>query len=299
MSFVWKQLDDIPTDTSTKVQGGWQLRLWNDAAYLFTGNPISIWAYNLANGKWERKRTTFKARAGQKWPYKNCFVDQYSSLVMEDKLYVFGGDDNNVCLGTNILTALNLKTLTWEHISGTSDNVPQVFEPNLRRQAHMWAVPEQRRFYLLYGNAGRMNALLNHKVWGFEHDYTYDDFWSFDIVKRKWHRERMRGNMPSPRTEASAIYHPTLKQAIVYGGYNSSTATSVSKESLYTYSYYGDTFLFDPETKLWKHVLTRGFPSYRATAEFAIDPSTGKTYLYGGKAFSNHSQTLLDSSLKF
>ncbi|CAA7271088.1 unnamed protein product [Cyclocybe aegerita] len=32
----------------------------------------------------------------------------------------------------------------------------------------------------------------------------------------------------------------------------------------------------------WKHVLTRGFPTYRAQSLLLVDPATGKTYLFGG-----------------
>jgi len=52
------------------------------------------------------------------------------------------------------------------------------------------------------------------------------------------------------------------------------------------YAYYGDTFISHPTSSdsplKWKHVLTRGFPSYRAQAQLISDPSTGKTFLFGG-----------------
>ncbi|KAI0312719.1 hypothetical protein OF83DRAFT_1086824 [Amylostereum chailletii] len=37
---------------------------------------------------------------------------------------------------------------------------------------------------------------------------------------------------------------------------------------------------------VWKHVLTRGFPTYRALAKFFVDRVTGKTYLFGGYSSS-------------
>lgn len=30
-------------------------------------------------------------------------------------------------------------------------------------------------------------------------DFTYDDFWSFDIDQYKWTQERLQGNFASPR----------------------------------------------------------------------------------------------------
>jgi hypothetical protein len=38
----------------------------------------------------------------------------------------------------------------------------------------------------------------------------------------------------------------------------------------------------------WKHVLTRGFPTYRAQAHLVADPATGRTFLFGGYANSEY-----------
>jgi hypothetical protein len=59
---------------------------------------------------------------------------------------------------------------------------------------------------------------------------------------------------------------------------------------MYVYSYYADTFLLDGDpgpasartSASWKHVLTRGFPTYRAQALLITDPATGRTFLFGG-----------------
>ena len=56
---------------------------------------------------------------------------------------------------------------------------------------------------------------------------------------------------------------------------------------MFSFSYYADTFIYDDGSTsgsppVWKHVVTSGFPSYRAQAEMFTDPDTGKIYLFGG-----------------
>lgn len=47
-------------------------------------------------------------------------------------------------------------------------------------------------------------------------------------------------------------------------------------------AYFADTFAWCPLKKRWFHVLTKGFPTYRSSAEMFTDPTTGRTYLFGG-----------------
>ena len=158
----WRQLPSPPIrKTGRSCQTVWSAKLWGDIAIFFVGHSDFVWVFDLVNEKWFKKTT--KMKAGQDWPYKGDLVHEYCAEVLEDTLYVFGGDDGNTNLGTNILLALDLTTFVWDHISGTSDHVPRAFEPNVRRHAHMWAVPEQRRLYVLYGEAGLLVALLNRK----------------------------------------------------------------------------------------------------------------------------------------
>lgn len=77
---------------------------------------------------------------------------------------------------------------------------------------------------------------------------------------------------------------------IVFGGYNPSLPTSYVDEGMeFAFSYFADTFLFDPSASAssvsgpkWKQVLTKGFPTYRAQMQLVSDPATGKIFLFGG-----------------
>ena len=64
-------------------------------------------------------------------------------------------------------------------------------------------------------------------------------------------------------------------------------STAPENNEFFSYSYYADTFICspspDPQSEgIWKQVLTRGFPTYRAQAQLVSDPDTGKIFLFGG-----------------
>jgi hypothetical protein len=78
-----------------------------------------------------------------------------------------------------------------------------------------------------------------------------------------------------------------LDKVIVFGGYSPTFPTLWADESYIDgFAYYGDTFISYPTSSdsplKWKHVLTHGFPSYRAQAQLISDPVTGKIFLFGG-----------------
>jgi hypothetical protein len=91
----------------------------------------------------------------------------------------------------------------------------------------------------------------------------------------------MDGNFPCPRTEMALAYNPVLNRVLAYSGYTAGMPTLI-RETMYQYAYFGDTFMWDPDTRVWKHVITRGFPSFRAQAHMFVDEATGKTYVFGG-----------------
>jgi hypothetical protein len=72
-----------------------------------------------------------------------------------------------------------------------------------------------------------------------------------------------------------------LDRAIIFSGYHPDL-TSMLQGKVYGFTYFADTFMFDSSTFSWKQILTRGFPTYRAEGQLISDPTTGKTFLFGG-----------------
>lgn len=274
---TWKQLPAMPNvAVEVNFKCSRNMSIWEDKAYWFTGSR-TVWSFDLRAEKWSSLQTKFKGR----WPYKTQNLTQYGSVTVDGRLYIFGGEDEVTCLGCNIFMALDLRTLEWEHLSGTSSNTPQIYEPNLCTFPSVFAIPKEKKIYVIGGNAGRSWAKrFPGKPHGSEWDHTYDDFWSFDIPSKKWHRERRRGNFPPPRTQMTATYNSNMERAVVYGGYNQEMMSAGYAE----FALFGDAYLFNPETKLWQLVIALGFPSYRGSATMVSDPDTGKIYMFGGES---------------
>ncbi|KAE9409961.1 hypothetical protein BT96DRAFT_1077328 [Gymnopus androsaceus JB14] len=247
--------------------------VWKDKAYLFIGSLYDH-AFDLKTEKWFM-------------PYSSVGpLIAFCTVLLGDKMYVFGGEDHGRPLGTD-QTSLWLSissTNSWEHLSGTIEGVPTVEEPKVRTLPSMWAAPNERKIYVMYGSANRTIAAVKHAAAG-NIDYAYDEFWSYDVASKKWERERLRGNYPSPRTEAASAYCNSVGATVIYDGYHDSMQTTVEthcdmKKGNSGFTFFGDTFLFDTKTRNWRHVLVRGFPSYRSMSTLVSDPDTGKIYYY-------------------
>ncbi|KAJ7913054.1 hypothetical protein B0H13DRAFT_2471578 [Mycena leptocephala] len=83
-------------------------------------------------------------------------------------------------------------------------------------------------------------------------------------------------------------YHTEYLQLFAdLGGYAPSAPSQLdaTDRTASMFTYYADTFVYglDGTTgAAWKHVLTHGFPTYRAQSQFMADPATGRTFLFGG-----------------
>jgi hypothetical protein len=78
-----------------------------------------------------------------------------------------------------------------------------------------------------------------------------------------------------------------LNKTFVFGGYSPTLPTFYEHQGeVDQYSYYADVHMLDTATPgaapRWRHVLARGFPTYRALGALLSDPVSGKIYLFGG-----------------
>ncbi|KAJ7692453.1 hypothetical protein B0H17DRAFT_541126 [Mycena rosella] len=240
-------------------------------AFVFMGLEICTAMFDTKRHKWSILQTTFVPDAqAPEWPYNPQHLIEYTAQCVGDRLYVFGGIHKGSIIGTDLFMELNIPTGKWRRLSGTAVPRPGAVGPGPRDHCHSWVGKDKdgRPFY----------------------SHAYGDLWSWDIKAEQWTQERLRGNVPSPRAEASCTYSPALDKVIVFGGYSPSVPTWFDDiEDMVGYTYYADTFIGDLNSDsatrapiAWKQVLTRGFPTYRAEATLVTDTKTGKIFLFGG-----------------
>ncbi|KAJ7101982.1 hypothetical protein C8R44DRAFT_988292 [Mycena epipterygia] len=290
----WRSLPPISTSVTGNLVG-YSMVVDGDCAYLFTGRQ-ELDVFNLKTQTWFAIRTSFTGR----WPYpKNNIVD-YAMQCVDGKIYVFGGSHALSSVGCNLLMALDVVARTWEQLSGTAQPVAATYDgPGPRRLPCSWVGKDRNTLFVLYGDANRGAAKIHNQPHGAINSYAHDDLWGWDIAARGWTQKRLPGNIPSPRSEMACTYNAVLDKVITFGGYAPCVPSHFGgKKSVYVFSYYGDTFMYgtDPESAraaapapaAWKHILTRGFPTYRAQAHLVSDPASGRTFLVGGYVNSEY-----------
>ncbi|KIJ56983.1 hypothetical protein M422DRAFT_218829 [Sphaerobolus stellatus SS14] len=284
----WRRLPDYPTQRirfdSRDNRTGWSnivICVWEDKAYLFTGRLIVDY-FDLKRKEWGVITTRYLSPGS--WPF-TYFTAGHNMHIVDGKMYTFGGFSIDCLLGTNLLLELDLQTKTWRRVSGTVQPKPDPSCPGFRRAASSWVDHEKRKIFFMGGEADIKLTRSDEKSLGSHYSYVYSDLWSWHLDEKKWTRERIHGNPPGARTEMGWDYNPKLKRLIAFGGFSSNAPLQRStrlKNIDNVYSYFADTYIFDPAAFSWKHVLTRGFPTYRALGEMFCDPETGKIFLFGG-----------------
>lgn len=201
----WRELPSYPIpQTTTGLFLGWSMAVHNDKAYIFNGRP-QLDFFDLVNEKWGSVKTRMKAGEGE-WPYDGNQLTDYGMHSINGKLFVFGGNHERAHLGCNILMMLDLETLQWERLSGTSQPTADYSCPGPRRHHISWVDKKQDRVYIMYGVADRPGAKVAQEPHAASEAYAFEDMWSWSIEGKKWRRERIIGNPPSPRSEMAHVY---------------------------------------------------------------------------------------------
>lgn len=280
----WKKLPEAPWPKGLILPSDYRAAIHaaSKRAYILLGTE-ELLTFNLVTEKWEKSTRTKLKSATLKW--KDVFTGQmcdYCFDAIGDTLVVFGGADSATKLGRNRFLSLDMKTKTWDVLSGSPDADPDNTIPGPREQAACWTIG--RKVYIGYGNANRARAQMQDHPEGDPCDHNYCDLWSYDLDKKgKWVQEKLKGNFPCPRTETAYTYNQRWKSAVVFGGYAAGMSyRERSMRDVFDFSYFADTFLWDSETKLWRMVLAKGFPTYRARGDMVTDQETGRSYLFGG-----------------
>ncbi|KAH9947521.1 hypothetical protein B0H21DRAFT_708411 [Amylocystis lapponica] len=261
---------------------GSHMMVHDDKAYLFKGKPILDY-FDLITERWGQLRTSVVDIRGRRvpWPYTGYSVRNFTMQLVRGQLFVFAGAAPECMLGINLLVALDFRTKKWTLLSGsTREPKADYTRPGPRTSLGSWVNSQQDRIYILYGAADKQAA----GFYGQPHGRLLELGDPSEGVAARaddWKRA-----LPSGR-------NPNSNATVVFGGYNPRMPTdtkrsenpSLSTDYNFSLSFYADTFILDhsvPSAPTWKHILTRGFPTYRAGARLHTDPDTGRTFLFGG-----------------
>ncbi|KAI0313557.1 hypothetical protein OF83DRAFT_1140840 [Amylostereum chailletii] len=286
-----------PREPSRRLtgHGAW---VHDDKAYVFSGQRI-LDVFDLKQETWGRVKTRWEDDSP--WPSPLNDLTGFAVVYVLGKLYVFGGAHRTCVVGCDLWMVLDMRTGVWRRLSGsTGPRLRPNFEtPGPRKAPMMWVDRQKEHIWLLYGEADRWTARRVRQELDAHISYIYEDCWSWNIAAETWTRVRVVGNAPCPRSEASAVYNPVLDRTIVFGGTNMSNPGTIELVPVSLFeanNWYADTFLLEPAPKnapnvhpVWRHVLTRGFPTYRGQAHMFVDPDTGRTFVFGGYNRTKHS----------
>jgi hypothetical protein len=127
-------------------------------------------AFDLVNETWSRVET--RLRGGGAWPYPRGVLYQYGCATTAGKFYVFGGAHFTSAVGTTLFMCLDLATMEWERLSGTTDPLKADHAaPGPRRHPSMWVDEAQGRIIVMYGEANRLGARISEERHGAMHGY--------------------------------------------------------------------------------------------------------------------------------
>ncbi|KAJ7025526.1 hypothetical protein C8F04DRAFT_1223292 [Mycena alexandri] len=298
----WQPLPAYPVSSSViKKLVGYSMVVDGDCAYLFTGRR-DLDVFNLRTQSWASLPTSL-AVDSELWPYPTNDIVDYAMQTVGGKIYIFGGSHKYSAVGCTLLMELDVAARRWTRLSGTAQPKTASYDgPGPRRLACSWVGKDRNTLFVMYGDANRQAACIAGQQHGAHNAYAHDDLWAWDITRRVWDQRRLVGNTPAPRSEMACTYNPVLDKVVTFGGYAPTAPSHFGPEnSVYVFSYYGDTFVLGTDTgpatpngtaaaatPSWLHVLTRGFPTYRAQAQLAADPATGRTFLFGGYVNSEY-----------
>lgn len=96
-----------------------------------------------------------------------------------------------------------------------------------------------------------------------------NDLWAYSTARDTWTALKPAGTQPDARVYPSAVYDPSLRETIVFGGW---TGTST----------FDDTWAYDSFANRWTRIGVTTAPHPRWGASMAYDPATSTIVLFGG-----------------
>ena len=241
---------------------------WNNKMIVFGGNnPFQkLFFFEFDTTEWQVLHTetiNFEPLG---------FIQNHCGVIINDKLYIYGGTAKESMFGLDTLFCLDLIDANWRKVVVNHGEIV----PEQRYHATMWCDDKKGKSGTLYIAFGQY--LIKNTI----EDLPRYNIYSFDIYKNKWCLEEMYGNMPFSRAECGYTHSENNNGVILFGGYNSRlpTMTKPTIKINYKYTYFGDCFEYSRITQKWKLIQAIIAPPHRALP--ALTRINNKIVLYGG-----------------
>lgn len=106
--------------------------------------------------------------------------------------------------------------------------------------------------------------------------YTvYSDVWALDLESLAWQEIATTGGGPSGRSSMAGAYNPLTKELVLFGGNSSTSGLSFAPLD--------DVWALNLATGAWREIVaTNQKPEARLFHSAALDPTTGRLYVYAG-----------------
>eukprot|EP01083_Nonionella_stella_P254036 873512_1 len=219
---------------------------WRNNLIIFGGynRPFrNVLLYNLDTAVWESLHVRNIPNC-----LKRCSsFTHHTSVILDDIMYVFGGQINND--ETNLFCSLDLVNKQWRIITAHNplnvesiDNIDYNI-PGSRYDHLMWA---SSSIYIAYGHHHRTQVERD------DHEtFQRADVWRFDVHERKWYDVKRHGNYPVCRAEC-AFTRSDDNGVFMFGGYNTTTwQMLVDEGKCETFSFFGDCYEYISKYQKW------------------------------------------------
>ncbi len=106
--------------------------------------------------------------------------------------------------------------------------------------------------------------------------YTvYNEAWALDLETLAWQQIATTGTAPSGRSSVAGVYSPATKELVLFGGNASTSGLSFTPLD--------DVWALNLATGAWREIVATGpKPPARLFHSAALDPATGRLYVYAG-----------------
>lgn len=205
-----------------------------------------VWSFDLEQETWRRLKANNNASDAPRTRYgQSAAIDNRGRVLITHGFSDQGRFDDT--------WAFELSGSRWLNITPASGPRP------LKRCLHE----------LIYDAVGDRLVMFGGCASGFG-PCPLGDLWALDLKSNLWSELKPTGALPTPRSNPSMVYLPTIRQIFLFGGLSSQASS--------------ETWSYDLASNRWNGLESPAGPVPRSSQALGYDSMTRRVILFGGKA---------------